>query len=87
MQENLPEQIDAEITRKYRETSCAFFGTQKSKVHSPNERVIKLDDGTDIPIEDAFEIFRSISFDDTVESKYLSSQTLRRNQNLRVNII
>jgi len=70
-QENLSEQTDPELTRKYRESACAFFtGAQKSKTFSPNERVLKLEDGTDIPIDDAFEIFRSISFDDAVDSKY-----------------
>lgn len=72
MPENLPEQTDPELARKYRETAC-FFGAQKSKTFSPNERVLKLEDGTDIPIDDAFEIFRSISFDDAVDSKYFSS--------------
>ncbi|XP_070515069.1 ankyrin repeat domain-containing protein 17 isoform X3 [Cardiocondyla obscurior] len=68
-QENLSEQTDPELTRKYRESACAFFtGAQKSKTFSPNERVLKLDDGTDIPIDDAFEIFRSISFDDAVDT-------------------
>ncbi|KAL6268769.1 hypothetical protein P5V15_001894 [Pogonomyrmex californicus] len=68
-QENLPEQADSELTRKYRESACTFFGPQKSKTFSPNERVLKLEDGTDIPIDDAFEIFRSISFDDAVDKK------------------
>ncbi|XP_071573914.1 ankyrin repeat and KH domain-containing protein 1 isoform X4 [Temnothorax nylanderi] len=68
-QENLPEQTDPELTRKYRESACAFFtGAQKSKTFNPNDRVLKLEDGTDIPIDDAFEIFRSISFDDTVDT-------------------
>lgn len=57
------EPVDAELTRKYRENACTFF-TQKSK--------LKLEDGTDIPIpiDDAFEIFRSISFDDAVDGKH-----------------
>jgi len=33
--------------------------------------MLKLEDGTDIPIDDAFELFRSISFDDGVDGKYL----------------
>lgn len=32
--------------------------------------MLKLEDGTDIPIDDAFEIFRSLSFDDAVDGKY-----------------
>jgi len=72
VQENLADQIDPELARKYRENACAFFtGAQKSKTFSTNERVLKLEDGTDIPIDDAFEIFRSISFDDTVDGEYI----------------
>ncbi|KMQ91742.1 ankyrin repeat domain-containing protein 17, partial [Lasius niger] len=68
-QEILPEQTDPELMRKYRESACAFFtGAQKSKTFSANERVLKLEDGTDIPIDDAFEIFRSINFDDAVDT-------------------
>ncbi|TGZ57880.1 Ankyrin repeat domain-containing protein 17 [Temnothorax longispinosus] len=76
-QENLPEQTDPELTRKYRESACAFFtGAQKSKTFNPNDRVLKLEDGTDIPIDDAFEIFRSISFDDTVDIPSVSLPAL-----------
>lgn len=52
--------MDPELTRKYRESACAFFGAQKSK--TSNEKVLKLD-GTDIPIDDAFDLFRNIGFD------------------------
>lgn len=70
-QQNLPEPTDPQLTRLHRDGTCPFFAAaQKAKALSNNERVIKLEDGTDIPLDDAFEIFRSISFDDTMDGKY-----------------
>lgn len=71
-QQNLTEQADPELARLHRDGACPFVAAaQKAKALCTSESVIKLEDGTHIPLDDAFEIFRSISFDDTVDGKYL----------------
>lgn len=74
-QQNLTEQTDPELARLHRDGACPFVAAaQKAKALCSSESVIKLEDGTHIPLDDAFEIFRSISFDDTVDGKYLKKR-------------
>lgn len=68
-QPSLPsEQVEPDLARLHRDGSCPFFtAAQKGKAAAPgfvSEHGLKLEDGTHIPIDDAIDIFRSISFDD-----------------------
>lgn len=67
------EQVEPDLARLHRDGSCPFFtAAQKGKVSAPgfvSEQGLKLEDGTHIPIDDAIDIFRSISFDDIPSGK------------------
>lgn len=64
-QQNLQEQMDPELARLHREGACPFFAAaQKAKAMSVDEKILKLEDGTQIPIDDVAEIFESFSLDD-----------------------
>ncbi|XP_066594349.1 ankyrin repeat and KH domain-containing protein 1 isoform X2 [Prorops nasuta] len=67
-QQTIPDQTDPELARLHREGACPFFSAAQTAKALSSKRVLKLEDGTDIPIDEALEIFRSISFDDPVDA-------------------
>ena len=70
--QSVVDQNNSDITRLHREGTCPFFSTsQRSKLLSADEEVLKLEDGTQIPIDEAVNIFESISFDDISNGKQL----------------
>lgn len=71
-QENLGEHMDSEIARLHRDGSCPFFSAPKTqKSLGVEDGIFKLDDGTQIPIEDAVDIIRSISLDEASNGKFI----------------
>ncbi|XP_011496279.1 PREDICTED: ankyrin repeat and KH domain-containing protein 1-like [Ceratosolen solmsi marchali] len=58
------DQVDSDFTRIHREGACPFFSTAQRTKISNDEEILKLEDGTQIPIDEAVNIFESISFDD-----------------------
>lgn len=62
--------MDPELARLHRDGACPFFAAaQKAKHLGSDERMLKLEDGTQIPIDEAVDIFRSINFDDIPTGK------------------
>ncbi|XP_031786075.1 ankyrin repeat and KH domain-containing protein mask isoform X6 [Nasonia vitripennis] len=59
------DQVDSDVSKFHRDSACPFFSaTQRNKIISNDDEILKLEDGTQIPIDEAVNIFESISFDD-----------------------
>lgn len=58
--------------RLHRDSACPFFAAaQKAKALTADGKVLKLEDGMQIPIDDVAEIIESITFDDVPNGNYL----------------
>ena len=63
--------MDPEIARLHREGTCPFFNAaHKAKSLGVDENIFKLEDSTQIPIEEAVDIFRTISMDDGLSGNF-----------------
>ncbi|XP_015120121.1 ankyrin repeat domain-containing protein 17 isoform X3 [Diachasma alloeum] len=61
---NIPD-MESDLTRLHRDSACPFFAAaQKAKALAADDKVLKLDDGMQIPIDEVAEIIESITFDD-----------------------
>ena len=67
------DQTEPDVSKHQRDGICPFFTTsQRSKILSnDDDDVIKLEDGTQIPIDEAVNIFESINFEDVNHGKHI----------------
>lgn len=64
--------MDPELARLHREGACPFFAAGQKARALVDEKILKLEDGTQIPIDDVAEIFESFSLDDMANGEWLS---------------